>query len=231
MENTKNSHFNHRKRIKNKYKIHGIDIFENHEVLEFVLFYVVPRKNTNEIAHQLLDKFGTINGVLEAPMLALQEVDGIGQEAALFIKLLMDIVRIYTEGKKSIQNTYIDRHDLNSRLCAKFIGRKNEASAMILVDSKNKILYNGIISKGCHNSVDVYLRRIIELIVLYNAAGIVFAHNHPSGIALPSKNDIITAKKLKTAFNTMNVKFIDNIIVVDNDFISFADCHMPGVFD
>jgi len=230
MEN-KNIHAQHRKRMKEKYKLHGIDIFQNHEILEFALFYAVPRKNTNEIAHKLLDKFGSLAGVLESPVLALQEVDGIGQEAALFIKLLLDIARVYLEEKRSSKNICNSKDELISRLCAKFVGRENEVSAMILVDAKNKILYNGIVSKGCHNSVDVYLRRIVELIVLYNAAGVVFAHNHPSGIALPSKNDIVTAKKLKNTFNTMNVEFIDNLIVVENDFVSFADCHMPGIFD
>ena len=94
-EKKTNPHEDHRKRVKGKYKLHGIDIFDKHEVLEMALFYVVPRRDTNELAHRLIDKFGSIHQIMDAPMTALREVKGIGEETACYIKFLVDLVRIY----------------------------------------------------------------------------------------------------------------------------------------
>ena len=226
----RNIHAEHRKRMKNRFKLHGIDIFEKHEILELALFYAIPRKDTNPIAHRLLEQFGTIHEVMNAPFSALREVEGIGEEAALFIKLLVDMVRVYMEEKASSKDTYRSREELNERLSMKFIGREIEIVSIILVDAKRKIIYEGIVSKGSHNSVDMYMRRIIELIVLYNAAGIVIGHNHPSGIALPSAKDIETTKKLDNVLRNMNVTFIDHIIVAENDFVSLREADLPGIF-
>ena len=226
-----NLHENHRQRVKSKYKLHGLDIFDEHEVLEMALFYVVPRRDTNELAHRLLNRFGSIHQIMDAPMTALCEVEGIGEETACYIKFLVDLVRIYMADKKSVKNTFRSREELNDRLSLKFIGRSNEIVAIILVDAKKRIIYEGMVNEGSHNNVDIYLRRIIELIVLYNASGIVFAHNHPSGLALPSKDDIMTTKKLKRIFDNMNISFIDHIIVADDDYVSLYDCHLPGLFD
>ncbi len=226
----RNIHAEHRKRMKNKYKLHGVDIFEKHEILELALFYAIPRKDTNEIAHRLLKKFETIHDVMNAPFATLREVEGIGEEAACFIKFLVDIVRVYMEEKASSKDTYRSREELNERLSMKFIGREIEIVSIILVDAKRKIIYEGIVSKGSHNSVDMYMRRIIELIVLYNAAGIVVGHNHPSGIALPSPQDIETTKKLDNVLHNMNVTFLDHIIVADDDFVSLRDAGLPGLF-
>ena len=228
--NKHNIHAEHRKRMKNRFKLHGIDIFEKHEILELALYYAIPRKDTNPIAHRLLERFGTIHDVMNAPFSALREVEGIGEEAACFIKFLVDIVRIYMEEKASSKETYRSREELNERLSMKFIGREIEIVSIILVDAKRKIIYDGIVNKGSHNSVDMYMRRIIELIVLYNAAGIVIAHNHPSGIALPSPQDIETTKKLGNVLAGMNVSFLDHIIVADNDFVSLREANIPGLF-
>ncbi len=225
-----NIHANHRQRIKNKYKLHGLDVFEEHEILEMALFYCMPRKDTNELAHKLIYSFGSINDVMDAPFSAIKDIEGAGEETACFLKFLVDIVRVYMQNKKSVKNTFRSREELNDRLSLKFIGRSNEAVAIMLIDAKNKIVYEGIISQGSHNNVDIYLRKIIELIVLYNASAIVFAHNHPSGLALPSKQDIITTKKLKNIFDNMNITFIDHIIVADDDYISFVDCKIPAIF-
>ncbi len=226
-----NVHANHRQRVKEKYRKYGIDTFYDHEILEMILFYCIPRKDTNKLAHQLLSHFGSIQDVMNAPYSALKNFEGAGNETACFIKFLVDIVRVYMQHKKSLKNTFRSREELNDRLSLKFIGRSNEAIAIILVDSKNKIVFEGIVNQGSHNNVDIYLRKIIELIVIYNAAGIVFAHNHPSGLALPSKQDIITTKKLKNIFDNMNITFIDHIIVADDDYISFVDCKIPAIFD
>ena len=224
-------HSKHRERLKKKFIIHGFDVFENHEILELILFYAIPRKDTNPIAHELIDKFGSIDAVFDAPFSALKEVNGIGKEAACFIKILLNFIRIYMENKSFSTNKFKSREELNDRLFLKFIGREDEVIAIILTDAKNKIVYEGIVSYGSCNSVEIHIRKIVELIVLYNASGIIFAHNHPSGLAVPSTEDLESTRQLQRLFETMNISFVDHIIVAENDYVSIKDCNIKGILN
>lgn len=224
-------HSKHRERIKKKFILHGFDIFDNHEILELILFYVIPRKDTNPIAHELIDKFGSIDAVFDAPFSALKEVNGMGKEAACFIKILLNFIRIYMENKNFSTNKLKSREELNDRLFLKFIGRTDEVIAIILTDAKNKIVYEGVVSYGSCNSVEIHIRKIVELIILYNASGIIFGHNHPSGLAVPSTEDLETTKHLQQLFETMNISFIDHIIVAEDDYVSLKDCNIQGILN
>ncbi|MBR0423687.1 MAG: DNA repair protein RadC [Clostridia bacterium] len=217
-------HQGHRERMRKKFLLNGFDNFEDHEILEFILFYAIPRKDTNEIAHLLIEKFGSLDAILDAPINLLKEVSGIGESAAIFIKMISSLARTYIERKNNAKNNYKDESDLNQRIALKFIGRTEETVAIMLLDAKGKIIYDGIINKGSVNSVDIYLRKIIELITLYNASSILIAHNHPSGIAVPSQEDIETTVKLSNIFQSMNINFLDHIIVADHDFVSLKEC-------
>ncbi len=223
-------HAGHRDRLRKKFIMHGIDIFEDHEILELLLFYVIPRKNTNELAHKLLKEFGTIPGIMEAPLSSLKMIEGIGENVACFIKLILTMVRVYMERKEVEQNTKPTREDFTDKLSRKFLGRKEETIAIMLLDAKCKILYEGIVSKGTFNRVELHIRRIMELIVLFDAAAIIVGHNHPSGLATPSQEDVITTQKLEHLFNTMNIEFIDHIIVADGDYVSLKECKIKGLF-
>ena len=231
MSKKESIHANHRKRLKNRFLMHGEDSFEIHEVLELLLFYAIPRKNTNPVAHSLINKFGSIQCILDAPYNVLRNVYGVGDAVACFFKVILAVIRLYLVTISSYENGFYSREDLNDRLANKFVGRLEETVAIILLDAKCKIIYEGIISYGSYNSVDMNVRKVIELISNYNATAIAFAHNHPSGVALPSKDDIITTKKLKSLFDAMNITFIDHIIVADRDYVSFRDCNFPGIFD
>ena len=224
-------HLKHRERIKKKFILHGFDVFESHEILELILFYAIPRKDTNPIAHELIDKFGSIDAVFDAPFNALKEVNGIGKETACFIKILLNFIRIYMENKNFSTNKLKSREELNDRLFLKFIGRTDEVIAIILTDAKSKIVYEGIVSYGSCNSVEIHIRKIVELIVLYNASGIIVAHNHPSGLAVPSTEDLETTKHLQQLFETMNISFVDHIIVAEDDYVSIKDCNIKGILN
>ena len=217
-------HQGHRERMRKKFLLNGLDNFEDHEILEFILFYAIPRKDTNEIAHLLIEKFGSLDAILDAPINLLKEVNGIGESAAIFIKIISSLARTYVERKNSAINNYKDESDLNHKIALKFIGRTEETVAVILLDAKGKIIYEGIVTKGSVNAVNIYLRKIIELITLYNASSILIAHNHPSGIAVPSQEDIETTAKLSNIFQSMNINFLDHIIVADHDFVSLKEC-------
>lgn len=224
-------HSGHRDRIRKKFILNGTDNFEDHEILELALFYAIPRKNTNEIAHQLLKSFGSITAVFDASLNMLKEVHGVGESAAIFIKMISSLARVYMEKKNTDNNKALSASEINDKLMTKFIGRTEEAVAIILLDAKGKIVYEGIVNKGTMNAVDIYARKIIELIVLYHAVSVVLAHNHPSGFAIPSVDDIESTAKLNKILVGMRVNFLDHIIVADGDYVSLRDCGMRDVFE
>lgn len=223
-------HSDHRKRVRNKFMKYGIDAFEPHEVLEFLLFWAIPRKDTNILAHKLINKFGSIAAVLDAPYNSLLEIDGIGESTAIFLKLLPSIARVYEEEKFLIKSKIPSMEECCHKLVLKFIGRNEEAVALMLFDSKGKIVFEGIINKGSVNAVEIYSRRIVELISSYFATSLILAHNHPSGVAIPSKEDIRSTDKLARILESMHVKFLDHIIVADDDYVSMMQCHISSAF-
>ena len=223
-------HSNHRNRVRNKFLKYGIDAFEPHEIIEFLLFWSISRKDTNVIAHNLINKFGSISAIFDASYKSLLEVEGIGENSAILLKLIPQLSRIYQENKFLIGKKVPTLEKCYDKLVLKFIGRTDEAVAIMLFDSKGKIVFDGIINKGSVNAVEIYSRKIVELISHYYATSIILAHNHPSGIALPSKSDILSTDKLNVILESMQVKFIDHIIVADNDYISMAQDKIGKTF-
>lgn len=222
-------HAGHRERLRKKFLLGDIDSFEDHEILELALFYAIPRKNTNEISHNLLNKFGSIPAIFDAPVNALKEVEGMGESSALFIKLICSLTRIYHERKYNSDKRCLSMEEINDILVRKFIGRSEEAVAIVLMDAKGKILFDGVINKGSVNGVDLYVRKMIELVTLYRASSLVMAHNHPSGIAVPSPDDLKSTEKIYDLFRTMSVSLLDHIIVADEDYISLRQT-FPELF-
>lgn len=216
-------HEGHRKRLRDKFLSCGVDNFQDHEVLELLLFYAIPRKNTNVIAHRLLEEFGSLDAVFDSPLSLLKTVEGVGESTAIFIKTISDITRIYIEKKYANCKKMLSPKEMKNKLMMKFIGRQEETVAIMLLDAKRKILYDGIVNKGTVNAVDIYIRKIIELITLYNASAIILAHNHPSGIALPSHEDIRTTAEIGNILRSMRVDLLDHIVVADDDYVSMRD--------
>lgn len=219
-------HEGHRKRLKDKFLLSSIDNFEDHEVLELLLFYAIPRKNTNVVAHNLLKKFGSVDAVFDSPLNLLKTVDGVGESTAIFIKIISSTARLYVERKYVNCKKALSHQEMNDKLMMKFIGRQEETVAIMLLDAKGKVLYDGIVNKGTVNAVDIYMRRIIELIVLYNASAIILAHNHPSGVAVPSRDDIETTLAISNILKSMKIHLIDHIVVADGDYVSMKECGM-----
>jgi len=223
-------HSNHRDRVRKKFLKYGIDFFEPHEIIELLLFWSIPRKDTNAVAHNLIKKFGSISAVFDASYKSLLEVDGIGENSATLLKLIPQLARVYQESKFLVDKKAPTLEECYDKLVLKFIGRTDEAVAIMLFDSKGKIVFDGIVNQGSVNAVEIYSRKIMELISHYYATSIILAHNHPSGIALPSKSDILSTDKLNNVFESMRVTFIDHIIVADNDYISMAQDKIGKTF-
>lgn len=225
-------HEGHRARMREKFLRDGLDGFEPHTVLEILLYNVIPRRDTNEIAHRLMDVFGSLAGVFDAPYEELLKIEGIGETAAALLKMVPPLSRRYLEDKYESGGCVADIETAGEILLKKFIGRMNETIILLLMDSKGKLLFSGMINEGTVNAADVYIRKIVELGVRYNATSAIISHNHPSGIALPSREDLLTTRSVHDALALVGVKLIDHIIVADDDYVSIAQSGiMPELFD
>lgn len=217
-----NPHAGHRDRLRKKFLDNSFDSLETHEILELMLYYGIPRKDTNPIAHKLIDAFGSISAVLDAPIDKLKE-QGISENCAIYLKLIPQICRLYMEDKHNNKDKIIDIFNAGEMLKHKFVGRDYEAVVLLLLDSKHKEVFCGVVSKGSVSACEIYVRKVIELAVMYNAKFAVLAHNHPSGLALPSNDDILTTKRVHQALRLIQVALIDHIIVADNDYVSLKE--------
>ena len=223
-------HDGHRQRLKDRFLREGLDGFTDIQVLELLLFYVVPRKDTNPIAHDLLDRFGSLARVLDAPVIRLTEVNGISENGATFLKLVREIERRYalSQGEEIILNTIEDCCEYLTRF---FKSKRNETVFLLSLDAKLKLLSCREVGEGSVNYASVPIRRCVEMALEDGATSVILAHNHPSGLAVPSTDDVVTTRRLAMALSAVEIQLVDHIVVADDDYVSmiqsgikFDDC-------
>ena len=215
-------HDGHRQRLKERFRAEGLDHFEEHQVLELLLFYCIPRQDTNPIAHALLERFGSLSQVLEAPAEELEKVPGIGSNAATFLALTTAVGRYYLVNR-SMQTVILSTiEQCGQYLVPFFYCRRNETVYLLCLDAKCKVLCCKEVGEGSVNSAGVPIRKIVETALGANATTVVLAHNHPSGLAIPSGDDISTTRRVAAALDVVEIGLADHIIVADDDFVSLA---------
>ena len=229
---TSSVHSGHRERVKELFLKTGLDSFSPHAVLELLLYYAIPQKDTNPIAHELMQRFGSLSGVFDAPMEELTKVDGIGKSAAVLLKMVPQLSRLYEENLDRDKKTICDYDEAGQLFVKKFIGRQNEVVMLMLLDSRERILYCDAVNEGSVTAANIYIKTIVRLAVRYNAVYAILAHNHPSGECLPSKQDLDTTRWIYEALGTVEVRLIDHIIIGGNDYVSLASSKvMPELFN
>lgn len=216
-------HHNHRQRKKEQFRVYGLDAFADHEVLELLLYYALPRVDTNPIAHRLLDHFGTLEKVFSASAEELSKIKGVGENAALLIALFLPLCRrIHTSMEKKAVMLH-SPEQTDEYFQKLFFGEKEEVLYEACLDKKGKLLRCFRVSRGGTDSVDLNMRRIVENALNASASAVILAHNHPSGIALPSPDDNATTLAAFDALRTVGVALVDHIIVADGDSVSLCD--------
>lgn len=223
-----NTHEGHRARMRNRYLQSGFDDFQDHEILEMILYNCYRRRNTNDIAHKLLNHFGSLSAVFEAPLDRLMAV-GISESVAVTLKMIPDICRVYYDDRNNSSKKILSLDDLGAYFAHKFIGRSDESVYLLLLDSKFKEVFCGLVATGTSITSDVPVRKIVDLALRYNATLAVVSHNHPSGIALPSKADLNVTEVLYRTLDAVGVRLIDHIIVADDDYVSLRDSELCSV--
>ena len=218
-----NVHEGHRDRLKKRFMEQGLNSFDDHNVLELLLFYVLPRRDTNPIAHELLQHFGSLDAVFEAPAEELSKIAGIGENAVTLLSLIPAVSRRYIMSKNSDCKIIDSSEKAGAYLVPRYMYERDEVVYIICLDAKNQLLCCREMFRGTVNTAEISVRKIAELALAKNATGVIMSHNHTSGIALPSAEDESTTKYIKSALATMGINLADHIIVAGDDFISMAD--------
>lgn len=224
-------HDGHRQRLKDRFLREGLDGFDDLYVLELLLYYCVARKDTNPIAHALLAHFGSLTAVLEATPEELQMVPGVGKETSTFLTLIPQVGRYYQVKRADPGAILRTITQCGEYLVPYFYGREHETVFLLCLDAKCKVLGCKLVGEGSVNSANIPIRRVVEIALQTNATTVILAHNHPSGLALPSDDDIQTTLRVAKAMEAVEITLADHIVVADSDFVSMVQSgyYRPGM--
>jgi DNA repair protein RadC len=222
-EGIKPHYIDHRKRLKEKYKISGFCGWQDYEVLEFALSYAIPRRDTKSIAKELMVKFKTLNGVLDADIKELIEVKGISEHTAIFILFLKDISALYLEKGICERDLVSSPQAVYNYLKASLKGASDEEFKALFLNNRNSLLAAETIQKGTVNKSVIYPRKIVERGLYLHASSLIIAHNHPAGTITPSEDDIRVTKKIYEALKLVDIILLDHIIIAGNKYFSFKE--------
>ena len=216
-------HDGHRKRLKTQFLIHGED-FHDHQLLELLLCYAIPQGDVNGLAHALLDQFGSLAGVFDALPPSLTRVDGVGEHTAVLLKLIPKLAGRYSTIRSSPGDILASSRAARDYLLPYFqTGPRNEMVYLVCMDAKYMVLGCHKLGEGTVNAADITPRRVVELALAHNASAVLLAHNHVSGLALPSNADLLTTETLARVLREVGVELADHLIFTEDDMVSLKD--------
>lgn len=215
-------HDGHRAHMRSRFVQSGLDAFADHEVLELMLFYALPRRDTNAIAHALMERYGSLDAVLRAPLEDMQNVEGIGESAAVLLRLFPEVMKRARIRQAEREVVLSGTDKTGDYLLEQFDGERNEVIYQLCLDNKGRMLQCKRIGEGDISSANLDVRRVVENAILCGASAVILAHNHPSGLALPSRDDFAATDRVAEALKTIGVTLQDHIIVADGDYVSMA---------
>lgn len=222
-----NPHEGHRQRLRERYRREGLDGFEDHLALELLLSYAIPRRDVNELAHQLLDRFGGLHKVFEADPSELVALPGMGPCVADLLRLMLDLNRRYLldlQHSNAINAPLQDTQAVGSFFLPYFYGLREETVYAAFLDDSFRVRACHELGEGGVSFAPLNIRRLLELSIAANAPNIILAHNHPNGQAIPSFEDQQTTERLDAALQAVQLRLLDHIIVAGSDFVSLEEC-------
>lgn len=215
-------HDGHRRRLRERFRLEGLENFQPHEVLELLLFYARARGDVNPLAHRLLDAFGSLKGVLEAPVDQLCAVEGVGEETATLISLMVPMFRRYEMCLCERSQRLTLYSDVQSYCRALLTGLRKERFYVISVSAQMKVLGQRIVAEGSLSEVPAYPRLVVETALNHNAYGVILCHNHPGGEAAASMGDVDVTRGLESMLARLGIALMDHIIVADGQTYSMV---------
>ncbi|MGN0688462.1 MAG: RadC family protein [Oscillospiraceae bacterium] len=220
-----NIHKGHRQRMLKRFNEHGIDSLEDHEVLEILLYSVYAQRNTNDIAHELIQRFGSLNGVLSAEPADLCEVKNVGPNAAVMLKFFKEFAKRHSHEDHS--GILLCTSDSMREYCSKLLsGHTVEVAHALFLDDAHFLRGESVVSSGNSTMVEFDLRKIVRKSVDYGCSNVVLAHNHPHGVSLPSKADVATTRRTYNALYNIGINLVDHIVVGEDDTYSMRTARL-----
>ncbi len=225
-----NVHEGHRQRMRERFIAEGFNGFSQHQILEMLLFYACPRIDTNEIAHALIDTFGSIGGVFDADVEALTKVKGVNFNAAVLFKMIAKCQPVYYKYHAEAM-AYDNTEKLKQLFLSCYVGESRECFIVACLDNSLRLAECKILCYGSPSSAPVDMRRLAEMVIRSKCAYIAVSHNHPKGSAAPSAEDIAVTRRIKTFMQNMDVRVLDHIIVGANGAVSMREGAVMDIFD
>lgn len=219
---SKQIHDGHRERMRNRFLEHGLDNFTEHEILELLLFYAIPRVDVNPLAHHLINTFGSLAGVLDAEPIDLYKVKGIGSNAAALLHMMPQVFQRYQISRTDEKLVFDTAEKAAEYLIQYYTGKTYEQAIVILMDNKCQVLNICEIGEGNVSSVEIDTRILIKRAIQYNAASAILAHNHPKGVCRASRIDIHLTSQVRALLAAIKVKLVDHIVVSENRWVSIG---------
>lgn len=197
------------------------DSISDAELLALLLQFT--RDDAKELTDRILAQFPTVADVMEAEKQDLAAVEGMDEDTVLLLRLVPELHRRYFLSRSRRETRLTDSHDYGSYLLPYFYGVRDETVYLLLLDGAGRVINCRLLEKGSVSSANVPIRRLVQEALTANAAAVVLAHNHPAGIALPSKEDVEITLRLRDALEVMDIVLLDHIVVADDDFVSMRD--------
>ncbi len=223
MDEKINIHKGHRQRLKEKVKNNGISSLSKHEVLELLLTYTIPQKDTNALAHELINQFGSFSSVLDASYEELLKADGVGNETALFLSMLPNVFEVYKANKtetkiRTIKNT----EDCIIYFRQNFEVQNNECFYLVCMNKLGKPIKTITIKGSTDHNISLNIREITEKINSVNTFAVLMYHTHPKGKVLPSEADLSATQNIINICALLNIVFCDHLIFNEYTHLSLA---------
>ena len=232
--NANNLHNGHRARMRERVQNGGLQTLADHELLEMLLYYTQPRRDTNETAHALIEECGSLCSVLESPTEKLCRVQSVGDSSALYLKLLGELSRRYAIArlnaeKKPMQMQYDSKEKLAAYLFPRFFGRRTEQLLALLFDNSMHMLDCFCAGEGSINSVQVSVRAIAQRAYARNASCVILAHNHPDGIATPSAEDIRLTRDFSNALSLLDIALAEHFVFAEKTYFPIMEHYFNSI--
>ena len=216
-------HDGHRGRLKQRFADYGERVFDDHQLLELLLFYAVPQGDVNPLAHRLINHFGSFSAVLDAKPEDLKKVQGVGEHTALFLSMLPQVMRRYEICRAGGETVVTSTADAGEYLLPYFFGTRNETVYLLCLDAKGRVLSCSFLSEGSLDRVSLNSRQVVETALEHRATSVILAHNHLSGVATPSQADVDLTLALRPLLRSLNIRLLDHLVIADGDFVSMVE--------
>lgn len=225
------NHDGHRQRMRERVEKYGLESLAPHEALEYLLYFTNARRDTNGIAHELLDRFGSFAAVLEASEEELCRVPGVGPASARLLHLLPEVSRYYSDSAANTHGALSSTEKLVAYLRPRFAAAREEKVLLLSLDSRSRVKGTSWLREGTARMVSLEVKDVVSAAIRGGTDTVVLCHNHPNGVPLPSREDIAATENLVRALGLVKIRLRDHIILAETEYFSMREANRLPFYD